>query len=269
MRRGRQAVVRCARLRSALAVRPVGQGARRLHGWASGVRWLVGMIFDDGSTDRLLGRDAFLQMSALMIEAFFWQGLLLASGGGGEGAFLRDGARLTSRNALLVRPIAWLALSWSTRFWVFVCEKGLSFRMFHVKHLFQYRTTLRYLFHVKHRKGVGAARNAPDVCPASPGTPRPPSSGSRLRPLSFSGSRFRSLPIPLFGFRSQPLSDSRLQSPPAPTPRPPDPRSSPLPPPAPRPRLSFSPAPQRRLRTLPQRLPSGGGGCRRRCARCV
>ena len=227
------------------------------------------MIFDDGSTDRLLGRDVFLQMSALMIEAFFWQGLLLASGGGGEGAFLRDGARLTSRNALLARPIAWLALSWSTRFWVFVCEKGLSFRMFHVKHLFQYRTTLRYLFHVKHRKGVGAARNAPDVCPASPGTPRPPSSGSRLRPLSFSGSRFRSLPIPLFGFRSQPLSDSRLQSPPAPTPRPPDPRSSPLPPSAPRPRLSFSPAPQRRLRTLPQRLPSGGGDRRRRCARCV
>ena len=124
MRRGRWAVVRCARLRSALAVRPVGQGARRLHGWASGVRWLVGMIFDDGSTDRLLGRDVFLQMSALMIEAFFWQGLLLASGGGGEGAFLRDGARLTSRNALLARPIAWLALSWSTRFWVFVLRKG-------------------------------------------------------------------------------------------------------------------------------------------------
>ena len=83
--------------------------------------------------------------------------------------------------------------------------KGLAFRMFHVKHLFQYRTTLRYLFHVKHRKGVGAARNAPDVCPAPPpGTPRPPPSGSRLRPLSFSGSRFRSLPIPLFGFRFQP-----------------------------------------------------------------
>ncbi len=274
MRRGRWAVVRCARLRSALAVRPVGQGARRLHGWASGVRWLVGMIFDDGSTDRLLGRDVFLQMSALMIEAFFWQGLLLASGGGGEGAFLRDGARLTSRNALLARPIAWLALSWSTRFWVFVCEKGLAFRMFHVKHLFQYRTTLRYLFHVKHCKGVGAARNVPDVCPAFPGISRSPPSGSRLRPLSFSGSRFRSLPIPLFGFRFQSISGSRLPSrpPDPPTPRPPDPPQHPLlsaPSPGPRPRLSFSPAPQRRLRTLPQRLPSGGGGCRRRCARCV
>ena len=59
--------------------------------------------------------------------------------------------------------------------------------------------------------------------------------------------------------------------PPVPTPRPPplNPRSSPLPPSAPRPRLSFSPAPQRRLRTLPQRLPSGGGDRRRRCARCV
>ena len=173
------------------------------------------------------------------------------------GAFLCDGVRLTSRNALLARPIAWLALSWSTRFWVFVCEKGLAFRMFHVKHLFQYRTTLRYLFHVKHRKGVGAARNVPDVCPAFPGISRPPPSGSRLRPLSFSGSRFRSLPIPLFGFRFQSISGSRLPS------RPPDPSLGPFP------RLSFSPAPQRRPRTLPQRLPSGGGGCRRRCARCV
>ena len=59
--------------------------------------------------------------------------------------------------------------------------------------------------------------------------------------------------------------------PPVPTPRPPplNTRSSPLPPSAPRPRLSFNPAPQRRLRTLPQRLPSGGGDRRRRCARCV
>ena len=54
----------------------------------------------------------------------------------------------------------------------------------------------------------------------------------------------------------------RPPGPPGP-PRPPDPSLGPFP------RLSFSPAPQRRLRTPPQRLPSGGGDRRRRCARCV
>ena len=208
---------RCARLRSALAVRPVGQGARRLHGWASGVRWLVGMIFDDGSTDRLLGRDVFLQMSALMIEAFFWQGLLLASGvaarGGGVSArrCSFDESECSSGTS-----IAWLALSWSTRFWVFVCEKGLAFRMFHVKHLFQYRTTLRYLFHVKHRKGVGAARNAPMSVPP------PLALLGRLPPAPFAAPLLFRLPFPVaphpsFRFRFQSISGSRLPS------RPPDP----------------------------------------------
>ena len=104
--------------------------------------------------------------------------------------------------------------------------KGLAFRMFHVKHLFQYRTTLRYLFHVKHRKGVGAARNAPDVCPAPPPWH---SSAAALR-LPFAAPLLFRLPFPV-----APHPSFRLSFP-APTPRPPDPlstRSSLLPPSAP------------------------------------
>lgn len=139
--------------------------------------------------------------------------------------------------------------------------KGLAFRMFHVKHLFQYRTTLRYLFHVKHRKGVGAARNAPDVCPAPPLAllgRRPPAPVCGPSPF----------PAPVSG-RSPSLFSAFVSSPDPPTPRPPQHPLLSAPSLGPFPRLSFSPAPQRRLRTLPQRLPSGGGGCRRRCARCV
>ena len=132
--------------------------------------------------------------------------------------------------------------------------------MFHVKHLFRYRTTLRQLFHVKHC----ASKPLNLVRPRNPGTPEPRNPGTpEPRNPSFGSlcaKRGRVFPAP----RMTPPSVVLRFPPSSPSPAALSSHSHPrLPPPCPRrtsPRLLPAPPPLASA-TLPRSAPRGRSCC--------